>query len=100
LKSTRSKIEVAEATANFLGAVAMAAENETFVPSAPPPSRPSDEFMGAEPEKGPSTMNDVRAAQALIFQRIQAADSSAINQIADVGLLVARLLGKAVIPIG
>jgi hypothetical protein len=98
--STRSNIDIAEATANFLGAVAMATDNETFVPSSAPPSKPSDEFMAAEPEHGPSTMNDIRAAQAAIFQKIQAADSSAINQIANVGRLVARLLGKAVSPIG
>lgn len=91
--STRSDTDIASATAQFLGAVVAASEGETFVPSAPPPSHPSEDFMRDDDEKPPMTMNDIRTTQATIYTKIQAADAGALNQIAGFAKLFAGLIG-------
>lgn len=92
--SSRSDQDIARATASFLGGVAAAGEEETFVPSQPAPSRPSQEFQDASPEPPPQGMNEIRAAQAAIYQKLQAADSGAIASIANIGRLVAKLISS------
>lgn len=92
--SHKSDTDIASATARFLGEVVNAVEGETFVPSSPPPSHPSGDFMGAAPEAPPMNMNEIRTSQAVIYTKIQKADASALSQIASLAKLFGSLIGS------